>query len=284
MGIRRVIESGGLRAAACALLLGLGEPAVAAPEARAMTFFCGFEQSARDCGFTEQAKAVGRASIVDLAREGWKGVRLQTFPGDNNVYGSGTAERDDLSLSQALTGCYAGEEQWWAHSMLFPNDYVDPPESSATSWNWAVVFDFHQSAGSGPVTFEVDAMPATAIAPDRPTGLNFRGAGGDPNNPTTYSAAIGPVVRNVWYDFVYHVKWSSGSDGFFYASVNGVQKLAYTGPTLYANQGCYLKLANYHSAFRQPVSVIHARVVRGASRESVAWAPASRDVIAREIP
>jgi hypothetical protein len=264
--------------------VGVCEPAIAAPDARAVTFSCGFEQSPRDCGFTEQAKAAGRASIVRLAREGWRGVRLHTEPGDSNVAGSGTAERDDLSLSQAATGCYAGREQWWAHSVRFPDDYADPPDSAASTWNWGVVFDFHQTAGTGPVTFELDAMPVGAIASDRPTGLNFHGAGGDPNNPTTYGAAIGPVVRNVWYDFVYHVKWSSGSDGFFYAWANGVQKLAYTGPTLYVNQGCYLKLANYHSPFGQPVSVIHARVVGGTSRESVTWSPASGDAVARAIP
>jgi hypothetical protein len=60
MDIRRVIESGVLRAAACALLLGMGEPAIAAPE---VTFFCGFEQSPRDCGFTEQAKAAGQSMV-----------------------------------------------------------------------------------------------------------------------------------------------------------------------------------------------------------------------------
>jgi hypothetical protein len=61
---------------------------------------------------------------------------------------------------------------------------------------------------------------------------------------------------------VYHVKWSSGSDGFFNAWVNGEQKLAYSGPTLYEGQGCYFKLANYHQAFGQPSSVIHDRVIR----------------------
>jgi hypothetical protein len=211
-------------------------------------------------------------------------VRLRTLPGDSSVAGSGAAERNDLSLTQAATGCFAGQEQWWAHSILFPADYVAPPESTSTTWNWGVVFDFHHTGSTGPASFELEAMPATAIAPDRPTGLAFRGAAGDPNNPTFYSAAVGPVVKNVWYDFVYHVKWSSGSDGFFYAWVNGVQKLAYTGPTLYVNQGCYLKLANYHTAFGQASSVIHDRVMRGTSRESVAWAPAGRDAISRLIP
>jgi hypothetical protein len=258
-----------------------GAPPPAAAQTSPLQFQCAFVNSPNDCGFSEQSFVLPRASIANgVSRVATSSVRLHTEPGDNNVTGSGANERDDLSISQALTGCYAGQEQWWAHSILFPNDYVDPPMSTASSWNWGVVFDFHQSAGSGPVTFEVEAMPATAISPDRPTGLRFSGAGGDPANPTTYSAAIGPVVRNVWYDFIYHVKWSWNSDGFFYAWVNGEQKLAYTGPTLYVGQGCYLKLANYHSALGQPVAVIHARVLRGTSRASVASVPAIRDLIA----
>ena len=70
-------------------------------------------------------------------------------------------------------------------------------------------------------------------------------------NQYSYGAVIGPLVRNVWYDFVYHVKWSWNSDGFFKAWVNGVQKLDHHGPTLYQDYGVYLKLANYHSAFGQ---------------------------------
>jgi len=38
-------------------------------------------------------------------------------------------------------------------------------------------------------------------------------------------------------------------------------------------QGCYLKLANYHTAVGLPVSVIHDRVIRGTSAAAVAWTP-----------
>ncbi|MBI3525708.1 MAG: heparin lyase I family protein, partial [Betaproteobacteria bacterium] len=87
------------------------------------------------------------------------------------------------------------------------------------------------------------------------------------------SAPIGPVVKNVWYDFVYHVKWSSNSDGYFYAWVNGVRKLAYSGPTIYTGQGCYLKLANYHTPTGLPSSVIHGRISRRDVSESVLAVP-----------
>lgn len=223
-------------------------------------FSCSFATTFADCGFGEQAKVPGRATMVNVASV--NAVQLHTEPGDNNVAGSGDYERNDLTLNQASTDGYEGKTHWWAHSVRFPDDYIDPP-ISVTTWNGGVVADFHNTTnGAGQANFQVQAMPAAAISPDRPTGLSFQIAYGVQDSPTTENFPIGPVVRNVWYNFVYHVKWSSGSDGYVDAWVNGVQMLAYRGPTLYAGQGVYLKLANYHSAFGQASSVIHARVVR----------------------
>jgi len=41
-----------------------------------------------------------------------------------------------------------------------------------------------------------------------------------PTDPGFYSVAIGRSPRML-VDFMYHVKWSSGSDGFFQAWLNG---------------------------------------------------------------
>jgi hypothetical protein len=249
---------------------GAGAPP---PDGGAVQWSCEFA-TAVSCGFAEQAKVPGRATVVSPGRNGGTALRLHTEPGDNNVAGSGDAERNDLTMSQAATNCYHGVEQWWAHSILFPSDYVDPPESGVGTWNYGVVFDFHNAnPGAGQANFQINAMPVTAIAPDRPTGLSFSVAYGNQFSPTTFNQPIGPVVRNVWYDFVYHVKWSAGADGFITAWVNGVKKMTYTGPTLYPDQGCYLKLANYHSAFGLPSSVIHDRVIRGTSAGAVSLTP-----------
>jgi hypothetical protein len=220
-------------------------------------FFCSFENSPTDCGFHEQAKVKGRATLVSIARDGAKAVRLHTEPGDSHVNGSAHRERNDLVLSQSATDCYEGRTQWWAHSVLFPNDFV-VPESG-------IFFDFHQTGSSGQANFQLRV---------KPEGLSFEGAGGSTvatksRSLGVYRALIGPMVKNVWYDFVYHVKWSSDSDGFFYAWVNGVRKLAHRGPTLYSGMGCYLKLANYHTPTGEPSSVIHDRVIRGTSASAV---------------
>src|SRR5882672_8857211 len=245
------------------LILGAATPAAAQAPDPNLQFQCMFATSPNDCGFFEQSHALPRATIVsNVSRDGTTAVRLRTEPGDINVAGSGVNERDDLSISQAASACYAGQEHWWAHSILFPDDYVAPPAPTPGNWTWGVVFDFHNTTnGAGQANFQINAMP---------DGLSFQGYAGDPANPNIYTATIGPTVKNLWYDFLYHVKWSSGSDGFFYAWVNGVQKLSYTGPTLYTGDSCYLKLANYHSPTGQPSSVIHDRVIRGSTPNAVA--------------
>jgi hypothetical protein len=93
-------------------------------------FFCSFESTPQDCGFREQAKVAGRATLVSVSRAGSRGVRLHTQVGDAAVSGSNTWERDDLTLDQSTSGCYAGTEQWWAHSVLFPSDYVVSSEGN----------------------------------------------------------------------------------------------------------------------------------------------------------
>ena len=222
-------------------------------------FYCTFVTSPADCGFFQQAKAPDRAVVAGTGREGGRAVRLRTLPGDTHVFGSDRAERSDLALSEEVTECSQGREAWWAHSVLFPDDYVAP-----LARGWGVVFDFHHTGRDGQANFHVDAAPE---------GLRLRGYGGPVVNGGLYEVELGPVRRNVWYDFVYHVRWSSGPDGYFIAWVNGVKKLEHRGPTLYAGMGCYLKLANYHSGSGRPSSVLHDRVIRGATPESVALTP-----------
>jgi hypothetical protein len=258
---RRTLHGFASILAAAAPLLGLRANA-AASDGR---LSCGFESSWSACGFTEQAKAPGRIAPVEVA--GRTGVRLRTLPGDQGIAGSGTAERADLSLSPEATGCVEGHEQWWAHSLLFPSDYELPVATPADPWPWGVVFDFHHTGSEGQANFQIDIA-------DFPPRLRFAISGGPeisngaPGSPTRHFD-IGPIVKNHWYDFVYHVRWSSRGDGWFDAWVDGKQMLHYRGPTLYAGQGCYLKLANYHTPLGKPVSVVHAGLRRGPTREAL---------------
>ena len=249
-----------LRLGAGLLLLGAGFSASAQVQ-----LSCAFQNSPTDCGLYEQSLALPRATIVSaVARDGATSVQLNTLPGDANVDGSGANERDDLELPPSAAYCNQGQEEWWAHSILFPDGYVVPP--SGSTWNWGVVFDFHHTGSSGQPNFEIASLP---------TGLELWVAGGPtivngPSDPGFFRAAIGQVAKNVWYDFVYHVKWSANGDGYFQAWLNGRQVMNFSGATLYAGQACYLKLANYHTPLGVPVSVVHDRVIRGTTQADVA--------------
>ena len=227
------------------------------------TWSCEFLNSGTDCGFSLQAAAANRATNAGPGVDAPTAAVLTTLPGDSNIAGSGTNERTDLSLPPSSSYCNQGQEEWWADSVMFPPSYVMPPQS--VGWNWGVVFDFHHTGSTGQPNFEIASIP---------TGLELNVAGGPtivnlPTDPGYFSVALGPVTPNVWYNFMYHVKWSSGSDGLFQVWLNGQQVMNYSGPNLYVGESCYLKLANYHTPLGVTESVIHSRVVRGPSQAAV---------------
>jgi hypothetical protein len=221
--------------------------------------------SSKDGVWYVEQKTPGRAVVVNVGRDDGTGLRLHTEPGDNEVSGSGPWERNDVALIPGDAYGTQGMEQWWAHSILFPTDFAIP-----TSGDPAIVFDFHDTKnGGGYANFHIFVRSGGL--------LTFRGYAGPTvileddgiENPYIYGADIGPLIKNVWYDFVYHVRWSWNSDGFLRAWVNGVLKLDHHGPTLYQDYGVFLKLANYHPASGQTSSVIHDRLIRGRTCQAV---------------
>lgn len=258
-------------AAAAATLCLCAAPALRAGSAPGGTFSCAFDGSWNACGFTAQAGTPQRISTVDVA--GVHAVRLETQPGDSGIAGSGSAERADLALSPQATGCSQGAEQWWRHTLLFPADYTAPVATRADPWPWGVVFDFHQTGAEGQANFELEVAgqpPALRMAISAGAVIS-NGAPGSPTRRWT----VGPIAKSHWYEFVYHVRWSAGTDGFFSAWVDKRRVVDYHGPTLYAGQDCYLKLANYHTPVGRPVAVVHAQLTRGATAQALglSWQP-----------
>lgn len=230
--------------------------------------------SPTDGGWVLQAKSPDRATLVPT-RNGRKGVRLHTQPGDDNIAGSGQMQRCDLYLStpgsQAPIVFNEGSEDWWAISVLFPDDFVFP------TWHRYALSGFHNTGATGQGNFTLGFV--RGIKDTDPGILGFQGYGGVQDN-MVFNVPVGPVTKNVWYDFVYHIRWSA-TGGFFDAWMNGKRKLSYQGPTLYVGQGVYLKAANYHSplcdpfpscigsALDLPSSVVYDRVMMGTTWQSV---------------
>src|SRR5262245_38565045 len=79
------------------------------PDPASILYACDFSGTFSSCGLFEQSFVPGRATIVNVGRDGTTAVRLHTEPGDINVAGSGTNERDDLALSDGASACSQGQ-------------------------------------------------------------------------------------------------------------------------------------------------------------------------------
>lgn len=249
-------------------------PAAPAPAAGKVEFFGTFSRNPFRTGtgdgmsdnglwWVEQKAGQNRATVAAIGREAGPGLRLHTEPGDSNVSGSGAHERNDVAL-RGVHERFQGQVDWWAHSVLFPDDYAIPPPG-----HWNVIFDFHDTRDQGgQANFHIFVGDGGR--------MTLKGFGGqqviyDAAFPT-FQADAGTLVRNKWYDFAYHVGWHA-TNGFFDAWLGGKRILSHVGPTLYEGFGVYLKLANYHSAHGKPSSIIHDRVIRGTSAAAVALTP-----------
>lgn len=222
------------------------------PDRGRVVWECDFEDTR--CDMVEQSKTepVPRSFFVAPARSGRYAIALVTQPGDDQVHDSGDWERNDMLLPPSPDYCNEGQEEWWAVSVLFPDLYVES--------ELGTVMDFHHDGSGGLANFHV------MVAGNQ---LEFVGFFGDVENPEYYYASVGTIVRNTWYDFVYHVKWTAGDGGWMTAWVNGKKMLSHQGPTLYPGIPCYLKLANYHAPTGYASMVVFDRVVRGTSRFAV---------------
>jgi Polysaccharide lyase len=253
-------------------------PAPVAPfQANDPQFFCQFVASPNECGFFVQAALPGRCTLLPVGRNGARtGVRSHVEPTDTNIAGSGPYTRCDLYLPQSLANGYGGVEGWWAHSILFPADWVDPaPSVQGGAWNWSTVFAFHDSLdtpGAG-LPLEIDVYPATQTVAGWPTGIHLRGSAS--SLPLTgsvtpnFDIVVGPVVRNQWYDFVYHIRWAYDATGLMEFWCNGKKLGNYSGRTLYGtSNGVYAKLCLY--GVQPQNSINHDRVKIGPTWKSVA--------------
>jgi hypothetical protein len=205
-----------------------------------------------------QEKVSGRASIVTSpGRQGRYAARYEVDPGDNNVAGSSaTGERTESLTSQDTTDGYEGHEDWYAWSTMFA------PGFSSNDSGWNAFTQFHNTGTSGQ-SMQFDVVGNTLI---------FLSYGGDFANPQHCEAVLDQNKQNgVWYDFVFHVKWSSNpSVGFFEIFENGKRVVSQTScTTLYSGQGVYLKQGYYRVAQPNTAVIYDDGMRRGGSYSDV---------------
>lgn len=255
------------RSAALAVLLGVA--AAAAP--RPGVWFCGdFETGGLQGWGWDLARRESAVVVTQPVRRGRYAVRITLAPGDR----AASKERAELKVGdkdlERVHGRQGGEI-WYGWSLLIPEGYADPPGDQ-----FQILGQWHHR----PVAMKPGERPRMIGAPplmlhlvaDRGRNvLMLIGQASPKAPPRTLGAQA--VRRGAWIDLVFHIKWSTGKDGFVEAWLNSrpFTKGKMFGPTLYSPVNNYLRLGLYRGkGVRTTNSVYYDEVRLGSSYEAVA--------------
>ena len=160
--------------------------------------------------------SVKQSSLV--ARSGTYAMRFELNKTDTDVFGSKRAEMSRYSKGE--TNPYV--ERWYGMSIYLPGDYAtDPAPEIVTQWQ------------------AYTAHPPLAV-------WTQKGEWRIVQFGKTITS-IGAYEKNKWTDFVFHVKWSAGSDGLVEVWKNGVKIYTRTGANIASGltTGVYMRTGIY---------------------------------------
>lgn len=185
--------------------------------------------------------------VQNPVRAGKWAASFEIRPGD----GVGHRQQSQLTYSSGET---EGVESWWGWSTYFPRNF--------DAGRWTAFAQWQDSPGDiseSNVLFEVKQGSLLLLV---------RG-GVRPATPLVWY--LGPLERDHWYDFVFHVRWSSGDAGFVELWENGKPVARKTStPTLYAgNAFNYLSVGNERSGDATASIFYIDEVKRGTTRKDV---------------
>ncbi|WP_224369025.1 heparin lyase I family protein [Hyalangium versicolor] len=163
-------------------------------------------------------------------REGRYAMKVTVKQGDNPISASGN--RNEL---YRMTHEAVGSEYYYRWSTMFAADFPSPN-------TWQVFTQWHHegSSGSPPIEFVVNN-------------------GNISLNCSSTQVWKAPLVRGVWQDFIFHVKWSpNASTGFVELYHNGQLVLPKRScATQFSGMLNYLKMGLYRNSTIAPVGVLY---------------------------
>ncbi|HEX8700767.1 MAG TPA: heparin lyase I family protein [Myxococcaceae bacterium] len=169
-------------------------------------------------------------AVTSPVRQGRYAMKVTVRQGDDPIDSSGN--RNELVR---MTREASGSEYYYKWSTMFASDFP-----SVSTWQLFAQWHHEGSSGSPPVEFFVYGEELR---------LNVRGT-------TVWRA---PLVRGVWQDFVFRVKWSSSSStGFVELYHNGKLVLPKRyAATQYSGYLNYLKLGLYRNSSIAKTGVLY---------------------------
>lgn len=258
------------RSAVALALFALGAAAAGAP--RRGAWFCGDFESGGLEGWTwDIARRESAVVVTAPVRKGRYAVRITLAPGDR----AASKERAELKIGdraiERLHGSQGGE-MWYGWSVLIPADFADPPREQ-----FQILGQWHhrppEASREGERPQVTGPPPLTVHLVPHAGGhaLLLIGQASPQAHPRTLGAR--PIGFGAWIDLVFHIRWSTGRDGFVEAWLDGrpfTPGKVY-GPTLYTPVSNYLRLGLYrHKGGATTNHVFYDEVRIGDSYSDVA--------------
>jgi hypothetical protein len=125
------------------------------------------------------------------------------------------------------------KEMWYAFAAYFPSDgYAYDTQGEIIS-QWHQLADTHLG--------EMSQSPATYLSTSKDrfildTGFNKDRVAAEVNQDSRRTLDLGPVTKDTWHEFVFHLVHSFKSDGLLEVWHNGTKRLSLRGGNMYNNQ------------------------------------------------
>jgi hypothetical protein len=158
----------------------------------------------------------------DVARKGQTAVRFELTKNDVLDY-------NGFTRAEIRRPCETDAERWYGFSNFLPSDYTsDPLAEMIAQWHDVPDFDLLESWRSPPISLKVIKDHYY---------IHFLWATAAVNTVLTKTGELmtdlGPVDKNQWNDWVFHIKFSYRSDGIIEIWKNKNKIYTYYGPNSY---------------------------------------------------
>lgn len=212
----------------------------------------------------------GISAVTSPTAGGSRSGRFSTRPGEcssGDRDASGACKRYHTQVAKA-TNEVPGTESWWSWSILWPSGFT------ADTSVFNKYGDWHPRSGSLPCQTNVSiGLDERSPGSDYPLELYVRG-GASCSDYNSKTVPLGSITPGKWMKFVWHIRWSQGSDGLVELWINGVKKASVEGPNMYS----YLPSGRYDVFLKQGIytgkttvgqTIYVDEIVRGTARKDV---------------
>ncbi|QNF34721.1 heparin lyase I family protein [Adhaeribacter swui] len=172
----------------------------------------------------------GFGATTSVSRSGSRSARLE-------LRKEGSAVRSEIIFNKPTPS-----HGWYGMSLYMPSGNWQTEKDGD---GWDIITQFHGTPDSGDGS-RVPPISMSVIQGRLVLTVNYSSKRYNKNPDGRKRFDLGPVVKDKWVDFVYHIKYSYKSDGKLELWKNGSKVVSYTGPNTYNDAVTpYLKMGVY---------------------------------------